>query len=254
MNKYSSTIRTYTIRNYIEDTLTPGTDLVIPAPAAGVTALRTAPSFTEDVNQNTNIMIRKAGVFCNFADGLIFKDPKNRIDLDFALRTYVPTGDPYVVRTTYGSNIIMVTSGTPVWVGGGGGRRAINFNVTNGRIMYIDPPAGIPPVLSAPLEDYWQYSSFAGIGAQDLVSVGGGRNFTMRNISALNCMYEAGEFGEPFIFSAGADYSYIALHAAINWLDTQHTTPFLTDIIDSAFTGADVFFDIVVEVEFTAFH
>lgn len=244
INKYGSVLRTYIIRNMYEDALASGVDIVIPA---GAPPLRTAPQFTIDMNPQTNISIDKIGVFSNFADGLVFKNPYDRIDVTVDTVAFQNMSNSYTLQFTYGSKAVTTTIGAPGWTIGIETAIAITDPET-GRItvMNIMPTA----VDAGDLEDYWMYTT-AQVQCNALQPVSIDNPIEQfHTISTLNCMYNFSKFEEPFLFSGGNPYDYVALRASLNYW-SPHTTTFLTNSIDPAFDGNTVTFDLVLDIEFT---
>lgn len=241
MNKYGSITRQYTIRNVYEDTLTVGTDIVIPS-GDSYDDLKTAEKFTFDTNQQTNFLIRRAGVFSNFADGLVFKNPEDRIDIDMSFRAY-KRNQVYDLNVTYGSKAVTAV-GTTGWIPGNHAPISI-FGIPQ-IVLFVD----VTGANSGNLEDYWMYDTGL-VNARTLTLEGVGTEFSFKNVSTLNCLYDVDEPAYPFLISTGSgDYDLIAFHCGLN-LQTDHTTTLMTDIIDTAFEQQTVFFDVVAEIEFT---
>lgn len=244
-NKYASILRTYTTRNFAEQALTVGSDVVIPA--GSLASIRVVPEFSGDVNPETNFLPRRIGVFSNFADGLVLKTPANRIDVSCAFNAY-NYAQAYTLGLTYGSKAVTVSSGTSGWSAGNTYTVEITVDSLYSRtvVMLIDATGAA----TGNLRDYWCYDATGNNAAKNLSFVSADTFYTHKNISALNCMYDINEFAEPFQFSGAIDYEAIALRVVLNF-DPAHTTEFLTDIIDTAFNGEKVFFDVVTEIEFT---
>jgi hypothetical protein len=238
-NRYGSVLRSFTIRNIYEAVLTTGTDIVIPQNQLN----RTVSDFSYNTHQETNFIARKIGIFSNFADGLVWKNPADRADLttDFLVFEYA---DSYTVNVTYGSRAI--TASAAVWPA-----------LTNISIA-IDLPNNLTGVFiistattsTGTLEDYWSYPTNPNLAARNLTQIGAFETWTMKNLSLLNCMYEYNEFAQPFVIGQGNSYDIIAMRVALN-ADTNHTTTFMTNTIDSSYDSEKVYFDIVTEIEFT---
>jgi hypothetical protein len=240
-NKYGSILRTYVARNLEEAALTSGVDIVVP-PAP---LLHTVPQFTLDMNKETNFNIDKAGMFSNFADGLVLKDPQYRFDLTLSATPFTLANNPYTLTLTYGSKVVTTFAGSPGWTPGLDYPVAIQESVSGEyTVMYINATgAG-----TGNLYDYWAYTS--GNLLSEALTAFGSRAYVVKNISVLNCMYNVTEFFQPLIFTGGVEYAYVALRVALN-LTTSHNTTFMTHTINSAFDGSTVHFDAVIDVEFT---
>ena len=239
-NQYGSVARSYVIRNHYEAVLTPGTDIVIPH-GNSYTGLKTAVPFSYEVNPETNFVVRRVGVFCNFADGLVFKLPADRIDIDMRFNAY-KFDEAYTIDMTYGSKAV-TAAGTTGW--NAGSRRAVALYAGPYHVMFVDATGA----LSGNLEDYWQYDD-GNVGGHSLDLVGNGKALSFKNVTTLNCMYEVNQFAQPFLISSGNAFDLIAFHCGLN-LFVDHTTTLMTHGINPAFARETVFFDVVAEIEFT---
>lgn len=243
-NKYGSITRTFILRNWYEDTLNPGTDVVLPSPVSmGVASNRFFPYFTRDTNKDTNYVVSRVGVFSNFADGLVLKNPADRIDVALSFSAYLEK-ESYSLNFTYGSKAVTLAAGTTGW--GAGTLQQVLVSELPGRpgatARYIDATDAANGVLN----DYWDQPSGART-CKNLQFVDGS-TFLRFGLSALNCMINLNEFAQPFVFSTAQNYDAITLGGALN---DDHTATFLTNIIDSSFADEKVIFDIVADVEFT---
>lgn len=246
-NKYGSILRTFLSRTIYETTLTPGTDVVIPGTAFLING-RTFPELTRDIHHETNYIVRRLGLFSNFADGLVWKNPADRADVTLNFVAYNFSTE-YELSMTYGAKGVTASSGNPGWTPGTRVPIAIfstTFGPGNYVIMYVDPTgAG-----AGDLEDYWQGATAASVQAFNLTQVGSDTLHTFKNISLLNCMYEVNEIAEPTKIGGANEYALQAFHVALNF-DPEHTTTFLTKSIDASYADDTVYFDIVAEVELT---
>lgn len=241
-NKYASIVRTYRIRNLYEDTLTPGTDVIIPASGLATNNdFRTFQNFSFDSNTQTNFTIKRLGLFSNFADGLVWKNAADRISVLFSFSAY-RFAQSYSIDLTYGAKGV-TTAGTTGWVAGD--RRAIAVFDGPRYVLYVDPTGAN----AGNLEDYWSVTTGT-VDASTLALVGRDISYVYRDISTLNCMHEVNQFAEPFNFGSGNDFDIVAVHIAINATEPADT-PFLTNIIDASFTDETVYFDVVADIEFT---
>lgn len=235
-NKYGSIVRTYTVRNMYEDTLSPGTDITVPH----TSPTRSVPFFPLHANKETNFSVKRVGVFSNFADGLVFANPENRLSVFMRFFAYT-LAESYEVQLTYGNKAV-TTIGTPNWTPGSD--LVISIEGIHRR---INPTAAG----TGNLLDYWDGGSNT-FDARNLATPSGGATYTAMAISTLNCMYDVVELAEPFSFGFGIDYDTIDMEVALNVVPGGvGTTDFLTNIIDASFTGESVYFDVVTEVEFT---
>lgn len=252
-NQYGSVLRTYTVRNLYEAALTPGTDVVMPY-SGGLA--RFVPQLTMHADKETNFIIQKVGIFSNFADGLVFKTPADRIDLSvnaagFKLQTAgVGITDVHIgLVFTYGSRAVTTAFGNPGWTIGTTYAVAIDEPTTGQTLLqFITATAAN----TGNLQDYWQYSdTIVSTLCHQVAQVAVPPTVRYKNISVLNSMYNFNQFFTPLVFTIGiATYAYMGVYISWNY-DDSHNTTFMTHTIHPAFTGATVFFDLVLDIEFT---
>lgn len=251
--KYQSIIRSFTTRNMYEAALTVGSDIVIPqAPASGGHYIEDLPFYA---NKETNFIVRRVGVFSNFADGLVLKIPADRIDvlLDYYGFIRQPAGSVFSLDFTYGSKAVTAIAGTPGWINGA----SYSVEVTNANPLL--PSKIVNIVATGPaagnLQDYWYgVSTPLGRDAYNLYLLASGSRIEVVNVSLLNCMYEVNDFGEPFVFAAGQPLDMVGIWVKLNAPSMPggpHTTTFMTHTIAPAFDRSTVYFDVITEIEFT---
>lgn len=241
--RYGSILRSYVVRNLEEAALTSGTDIVVPATGGFI---RTAPMLTEDIHNETNFIVEKVGIFSNFADGLVLKDPQNRFHLAMSATAYQRASDPYTLSFTYGSKNVTTAVGNPGWTPAVNYPVAIQNPVTSGWIvMYITATAAT----TGTLEDYWLFPTSTP-ASETVTEIVSSTDYDFKSISVLNCMYNVNQFFQPLLFSGGSSYDYIGIRVALNQY-TSHNTTFMTHSINSAFDTSTVHFDAILDVEFT---
>jgi len=256
-NKYSSNVRTYTARNLVWD-VSGGQPIPykINAPVAlTVSAAGMLPVFyraqfpTEvDWNRESKITIKRAGIFCNFADGLVQKMDTSRVIMNITAGIYSEAGISGAITTfTKGSNAV---AGTGLNVGTITPGKVIYDNSIPGSVYpYFVQAAAVASPGTAYITDYaWRTSGPIASIPMYNNSVGQSQTFTIYNIATLNSMYEA-EIFFPFTPTGLAtDRLFLSCQLGI---DSATSLDFFTKTIDPAFNGQAVSFDSVIEVEIT---
>lgn len=105
-NEYFSQERQIVARGHYSAVLAPPADVVIPA---GDMATRAFIINHNNINRDSNIIIKRLGLFCNFADGLVIKNPATEPH-SFRLLSYAygPKGsnEPGTVSISPGSTTV----------------------------------------------------------------------------------------------------------------------------------------------------
>lgn len=251
MNKYASQSRVFRARNVVE-----GGALAPPADFTMTSAMIKTQLLQPDrtLNLNGNFNVQQVGVFCNFADGLVFKDARYRLDVLITARTFVQAGadltgvltfDPSTKNVTApagtGAFLAELVAGDYISIIAPGFKEyAIVNTITNNDLLALrDYPFLSPPGLL--------YT------ARKLTASGGTASaFLIRDISELNYFHACDAFLSPNAFSVAAATDILmtaTIQQRVNG-GGAISIPFLTKGIDVAFTN-DVFFDIVANVEYT---
>lgn len=243
MNKYSAELRTFVARNLHEATLNPPNDLTI-ASNAWVKQIAIYSTTTErTLNKNTNINVRRAGVFCNFADGLVFKDPSQRIDLRLAVFA--------IYQGAKISSAAGVTAGSKNLIGSGSD--SFTTDLSAGDIVFLNPggPYRFHIIDSVTNDNLAVMNDYAPEnGALDLyktTALPGDETFHI-GIPVLNYMFEVGEYMAPTIFNTATNLLDVIIRCEIN---CPQTLTFLTKSINTDFADDTAFFDVILDVEYT---
>jgi len=249
MNKYASQSRVFRARNVVEGgALAPPADFTMTAAMIKTQLLQ--PDRT--LNLNGNFTVQQLGVFCNFADGLVFKDARYRLDVLITARTFVQAGadltgvltfDPSTkdVTAVGGAFLAEIVPGDYISIIASGFKEyAIVDSRTNNNLMALrDYPFLSPPGLA--------YT------ARKLTASGGTvSSFLIRDISELNYLHACDAFLSPSAFSTAAATDVLMTATILQRVNGGGalSIPFLTKGIDVSFTN-NVFFDIVANVEYT---
>jgi len=254
-NKYGSNIRTYTARNLVWDvTADRPVPFVMAAPAAlTIPAASMLNVFYKaqfglipiDWNKNSHIAIKRSGLFCNFADGLVQRMDTSRISLNINVSVYTPVSVATTAVFTKGSNEV---TGNNLNITGAGWVIGDTLNGIPYSVKFKPPSAGGNLYLTdyarenANLASIVRYVLKQDENENDITE-----NFTISNIATLNTMYESEIFFQ-YCPVAATDRLFISCTLAI---DGASSLDFFTKTIDTSFNGDVVSFDSVIEVEVT---
>jgi hypothetical protein len=261
-NKYGSSVRTYTARNLLwtmsgTAAYTPRV-MAAPSDFTVVAASNLTPQIVQcqwpleaDWNRESKITVKRFGVFCNFADGLVLEQNNARFALYLEAKAYTvltdttplsngdfTAGDNFVKNVvdpstfiTAGDIIVNVNGAAkyPYYVGytyGGGARIAISDYSENTH-------AGVPPFNLLPLSKL-------------VPVVGKSKSYAVKVIDAFNFMYEAENFLD-IVPSSAAEFVFLTARLDVAGAAIQ----MYTKTVDPQFNGLPVSFDVSVEVEVT---
>jgi len=231
--------------------------LVLPLPPADFSIVN-GDGFTNDVNAlqivegeagineigvNKNLRVRGAGVFCNFADGLVPKDRNGELSV-------VTQVQGFVQNTTL-TGTLTVTPGSTAVTGVG---TLFTAELVPGQII-IEPLSGQALIVQSITNDTALVTRNV---PRKLIT--GGTLYTVTASTAdtggpwpmqnLNEMVEIEEFFTPATF-AGSAYTYTIIFAKITVTgSTLNTFTWLTKSIDTSFSGDEVTLDIALDVEY----
>lgn len=245
-NRYSSVVRLLTAKNIYES--------VLPAIPADFTL--TAANTREQIlnvhqpiiNGNSNLTIRKLGISSNFSDGLVFKEPGQRL-------TAVVNVYGAQAGTALTGNL-SITAGSNVLTGIG---TLFLAELAPGDIILFDPvPAGIPSsprwlrvlaVVNDLQATLYNYSSVTDTNNGIVYPINATNVYALEDISVLNQLYEVNHF-IPSALSTVAGSEAIII-CDINAALRDGNVDFLTKSIDPTFSADKIHFDVLAEIEVT---
>lgn len=251
---YPSVLRTYFTRNLFEGNILPPADFTL----VGADCLRQITDLNysaggggaaqQPINPETNLYIRNAGVFSNFADGLVFKNPWQRVDLEIRVRAYTRGGNltgtlaaAMNSKTLTGAGTAFVAEVPPgsmiEWEPNVGGPREVGIVNTVTDNTHLD------------LNNY-PLTNIANCSFRILTPVGSGSRFYQQlSLPTLNQMF----YVNHFVNLTNVTRDGILLDAILNHnaFSAVHDTVFLTKSISTDFDGDAIHFDGAVDVEFT---
>ncbi len=254
-NKYGSNIRTYTARNLVWNctpvqpvpfAMASPANLVLDSSGSANDSFvksfyRAQVAGITDWNPHSRLSIKRVGLFCNFADGLVQQMDKSRIKMTITAALYSLSTQPVAntIRFYNGSNEV---TGPTLDVDVSAGD--IVYDTTNDEPYFIQS-AAVSAGDPAYLTDYHVSPNTADLSIANLTSVNS-KDFAITNIATLNTMYEA-EIFFPYTKGVG---EYVFLSCELSLLGgTQFN--FYTKSIDPLFNTLPVSFDSVIEVEVT---
>jgi hypothetical protein len=239
MNTYGSSNRTYVARNVREATISPPTDIAV-SQAGWFTQLLKPISL---VQYQENVLLRRVGLFSNFADGLVWADPKTRLQINIEasaaayLNTFSATPTPKS-KALVGAGTHFLTDVNPGDVLYGQTSQTWNLVYT------------VNNDTSITFADYYE-SANAGAEIFRVYGVGGsqvGPSAILYGVDLFNFMYEL-----EFPVNVGAARTpplHSFLKATVyNIPDAAPDPTILTKSIDTAFATDKAFFDVIAEVE-----
>jgi len=245
MNAYSSVLRTLRARNVCETTISPPTSLTI-ADTEWVRQVVTNRALW--VSPQSNFTIKRLGMFCNFADGLVFANANERLNVTLHTQAFT--------RLQVGTSITMV-SGAKAATGVG-----FTGNISQNTILRVpysgteyqyvicaDDPSTDTDV---DLTDYAE-ANVTGASLVKLVALPNYHRLDFTRISELNYMYDIDEFVSPLAFASAAATDMV-MWCEVNQTEFNYyksSIDFLTRSVSPDYDGDAVHFDLVVEVEYT---
>lgn len=264
-NKYSSVTRSLRARNVFEGVMpAPGTDLSIGTSSwspsifnriEGDSYTIPAAGTHKFLNINSNLILRRLGLFCNFADGLVAASVNAGVDAVVRAASYTrgnPASGAATVSCTPASKTVTLDTGaigdfsagqTVLMTGGQDllGALGRTFN-QYGIIDSVDGGAG-----TFDLYDYPKFS-FSGDDIFILTGVSEASRYVYyRDMTELNYMYEINQFFTPAEFSTTAVTDILLLGR----VQPRLTASWHTDSIASAYEDDTVFFDLIGDFEYT---
>lgn len=245
-NKYSSILRTVRARNVYEGVIAPPADLTI---VSGDWVQQVLQDRANIQSVQSNFILRRLGIFSNFADGLVFKNANERINVRIFAQAYTRTLLTGTLQTTVGSKAVTgvgTSFTTEVFT-----QDILAIPASGDQYSYHIVDGDPADDFNLNLTDYAEYNAIT--PAYKLISQPSFVQFNYRHISELNYMYEIDEFFSPLQFATPA-LTDIVILAAINQSSLNFSASdidFLTKSISTDFVDDVVHFDVVAELEFT---
>jgi len=230
-------MRRFWARNVVEKTISPPNDLQIAQadPVEQAFDLGTGP----ELNLDTNLIIHSIGLFSNFADGLVFANPEERI------RTRLTINACEFVNLT---GTLTTTAGSKTLSGAG---TAFTTELSDGDIILFGGAYHI--IDGAPANDTtatlrnYAYIGVSESGQRCDIINGQGANKDI-DIRQLNYMYDLSDFVLPISLTDTTPDAIVLIGTITT--DNDNFT-FLTKSVNTDFDGDNCFFSLGIDVEFT---
>lgn len=250
-NRYSSTQRFLRARNIAVSTITPGVDLTINAALfrtsifnAYDSKYKIAPfQAVNIIDLDTAVQVKQIGVYSNFADGLIFKEPAHGFDVAINYEAFTRVAiTPTALFTEGSKNVTLSANLAPSLAG---------YFIRNDVGQYYNVYSHVSGTSAVVLSDYSKETNAASVITK-LSSLRTGQSVYMTNINQLNTLFDFDGFLDRSLIG-GSTATDILLYANLEPFMSYmtHSIVFRTDTIDPAFTAAPVCFDIGITAEFT---
>ncbi len=243
MNRYSSREQTLYARNVMEKVISPPSNLAI-VPATDMIR-QVFSSNGLAINSNSNAVCKRVGIFCNFADGLVFKDPFGRLNVNiYAYGCTLPAsplaGD---INGGLAGQKDIIGLGTSWNTALNVGDLILITGLTGQQITYVKT---ITDATHIQLSDYLRFTPLNGKVYK--YAINGSAAFTFYDMAVMNAMHSCDVYLRPSQY-ANASTNAIVFAAQL-W--SANNFEFLTKSANPAFAGDTAFFDAVIDLEYTA--
>lgn len=245
MNSYGSSIRTLTARNVIEKTIAPPADMQVlvadPKPQIFEAGQRTTGSFR--YISGSNLILERAGLFSNFGDGLVWKNPWVRATVNIEAVPFSLPASPISGTVSLALNSKAITGIGTVFT-----TEMIPGSVikvqSGGRTGYFIVDT-VTDNFNATLTDYGMTA--AGVSCEVLnTPVPSILVARISGVENFNTMYEI----EAFIPVAvlGGNLNNFFLKASVG---LSSTADLMTRTIDTSYDGETAYFDVKADFKLT---
>lgn len=258
-NPYSATNRIFVARNVLhEKTISPPNDLTVAPADLRTVALGILPF---QLNPNSRIVVRRVGVFCNFADGLVFKNQHQRLDIS-ARGIGITNSSALTATATTALNSRTLTgvgTGDDPTLADGDLLQIVKSSPARFQYLVVD---GAPAAASTDVTQFPLFASAGNVTVNKLTIGGSEDRDGIIQINTLNVMHDWNWFVDPGTFNV-TSISNIAILMSMNenieiggggvgnLTVDEHDTVFLTKSISTDFDGDSVWMDIVTECDVT---
>lgn len=241
-NKYFSEVRALIAKNFVSGTINPPSDFVINPVAS---ADRFFWLSNSAVNVQTNLLLKRFMINCNFADGLVFKTPCQA----FSIRLV-----PFAFSESSGITGTVTFNGGTNNVTGVGTQFSVELAVGN-RIYdgfnYVYEIATITNDTAMTVRECIPLDQTATTGVSQLLAqVGTDASVRPFHVDMLNTWYTADATFYPSVFSTTAG-TRIGIELQPRVADAVPGIEFLTSSISTDFADETAFFDCIAEIEYT---
>jgi len=248
-NKYGSAIRTYVARNV-------GEVQIHPPAACGLASAGFRPQFfrlTEDylsgdlpMSSESNIHIHRAGLFSNFADGLVPRDATSRLNLSIFTGSVTRNGTPLTGLVSYSPASLTLT---------GDVNTLFLTELSVGTLLMLDNfPYYVDTVTandSCTVTDYPRMTRVNWAIAKYVTWGTGSYELQLLDIMNLNHMYQVDWFWPLATIGALASNQLPLFQARVTVDAYANIMYWLTNSISTSYDDEYAFFDVLMELEFT---
>ena len=234
-NRYFSEVRQFRARVLAEEILAPPADI-------SLTPVYAVPFFIPAglISAESRLTLHRIGVFSNFADGLVFKNAGE--DIQISVRSFGVAPTATIATPISGVNTVKALTGDFTGIGSGAFLQLETDGADSQYVLTASVGNGAGINLTSYPEPATANSAtlMAGAGTGDVI-----RQYSIRN---LNYLEEVNDFFDPGV-SDDADATDIVMVAQI----IRSGTEFLTKSINTAYADDVCYFDVVMELEYTPF-
>lgn len=247
---YRSVTRMLTGRNLVENTLNVPVNINLAATVSPVYHAFFNP--LRSIYPQSKVIVKRVGIFCNFADGLVFSDAHGSYELDIVCmatkKTLIANGSSVSFtepsRTLTGVGTQFSTGGQ--FTGGGNGTFLEFGSGLYNQVYQIVSDTEI--TMHSMPESSGSFNIPSG-SVSIVTDAGSEAKVQVNNIRTLNNMYEVNELLDPFDgITLDNLATGILLYASI---DRTVSATFLTDSISTDYNGDIASIDVVAEFDFT---
>jgi hypothetical protein len=255
---YNGTIRTFIARNVLHTkTISPPSDITF---ASSDFRTVVAGIMPRQLNQNSRMIVRRIGLFCNFADGLVFKNEHQRFDI--SAKAIGVENDSLLTSTATTAIDSRTLSGVgtddDATLSDGDILYAIAGSPARGQYLVVD---GSPAATSTDVTQFPLFASAGDVTINKVSPTGSSDDEGFIHVNALNTMYDMNWFVNPANLDADSLVDTILLFnvnqdlliggGSSGWTVDSHSTAMLTKSVDTDFSDDTVTMDIVMECETT---
>jgi hypothetical protein len=256
MNKYQSLTRFLRARNIVEKVISPPTDLSIAA-ADWVTQIFSPYDFDMSVanvykkpwNVNSSLLLRSYGIYSNLADGLVFKDPGKRLDIQIYNGAFSRGAAITGIQFTAGSKAITSATIDLTTV-----LSVDDFIVSNANRYYRIATIAVGGA-SATITDYARATS-AGAPPHETIyplvpDSLSTQYIAIHDISQLNVPFMCEQYLNPLTYASNIATDVLLWVVPSIGIDAAQASVFITKSIDTAFDTETIYLDAGIEIDFT---
>lgn len=244
MNQYGSVVQRFLARNVLEQAINPPNAFQIADASWVNTYLRSEQKTSapfQYINPNSNIVLKRGGLFCNFADGLVLNS-LNRARISIAFEGLTPNTAITITSGTLTPGSKALSAGTAFLTELSAGDRIVGPFGNPYRIASVTDNA------NAVLDEYAIFGgSIAGTNPYTATTFFGVR---FPGFLELNTMYDL-EYFAPVASYSAATVTIIGARAIIDNENPAATVDYMTKTISTTFAADTARMDVYADIEYT---